>query len=929
MHQKKNIVFRLMDKMNIKNTGCLLLLISILVACSENNNQLNQLPEEGGSYSQSNLGDVTADPGSLPLGKLGADVEPLAYQLSLTLLPEKDVFFGRAIIDIEIHKPTDTFFLHGQRLNVTNASVQTDDQRFTVKFEQVHKSGVAKIRLPHAMSGKAQLLIDYSAPYSTSPDGIYKVKKDNSTYLFSQLEPIAGRTIFPGFDEPRFKTPFTLSITTRAGLNVITNTPETSSKPVANSSSSHMSGNLVEHRFATTKPLPVYLLAFIVGEFDVVTWEPLPATPVRKHEIPLRGIAVRGKGEQLSYALDNTRVLLENLENYFQIPYPYQKLDIIAVPEFAAGAMENAGAITYREYIVLLSEKASLVEKQRYAATHAHELAHQWFGNLVTPKWWDDIWLNESFASWIMYKAAHEWQPDYGFNRHLTKNAHAIMKKDANSTARQVRQPITSNDDIINAFDYISYMKGGGLLQMFERFLGEENVRNAVQHHIKRFAFGVADINDFMQSLSDETKNDGIISSFNSFLYQSGVPDIKISLRCASGKSHVKLSQRRYVPLGIKESQPQQWQIPFCYLTDKQRQCEWIKQAKQTLSLDYCPQYFMPNTDGAGYYRWNLDNTGWQSLLANIDKLNVDEQLSLIDNVNAAYRTGNLSAEFLLSAFKKAAKSQYEDVVAAPVAELQALRHKLLDQQTTAAYQRYITELYGPHLKRLGLWPKRNSKEVADTASTNLLRVKVVEAMALEARDTQLRMQLTEMAQMYLTEAANKPTLDISLVPVALKVAVQESGLTFSQHLKQRALNSADATFRRDALIALTETGDIAVGKQLVDELLLSEQVPGHVSGKILERLLANKRHRQYALQWLLNNGEAFLNRFSDITSSMVITYGNAFCDKDSGDKIETYFKSVQNNIVGAPRKIAEMVEQINHCMVLRNIQQHGFKEAL
>jgi alanyl aminopeptidase len=201
----------------------------------------------------------------------------------------------------------------------------------------------------------------------------------------SQRAPIHARAVFPSFDEPRFKGPFDISVTTRTDDVVITNAPQAATEARGN--------GRVRHIFATTEPLPTYLVAVAVGPYDVVTWDAAPSNAVRSWELPLRGIAVRGQGGGLTYALSNTANLLEAIENYFDTPYPYAKLDFIAVPSSIGGAMENAGAITYDEFLVLMDDDSPVTQRRTYTYIHAHELAHMWFGDWVTPAWWTDSGL--------------------------------------------------------------------------------------------------------------------------------------------------------------------------------------------------------------------------------------------------------------------------------------------------------------------------------------------------------------------------------------------------------------------------------------------------------------------------------------------------------------------------------------------------------
>jgi len=401
----------------------------------------------------------------IPYGQLGTDVIPVSYQLTLNIVPELDQFSGTAIIELEIAEPLDYFYLHGKNLEVSRVQLATADSLLDASYEQVDKSGIARINLSQAVSGSARLEIEYSAPFGQSLAGLYKVSESGNDYAFTQFEAISARKAFPGFDEPGFKAPFDITLIVPEKLVAISNTPEISSE---------LKDGMKFVSFATSKPLPTYLIAFAVGDLDVVEWLPLPATDIRPRELPLRGIAAKGKGDQLAYALEGTNAIVTALESYFGTPYPWAKLDILAVPDFAAGAMENAGAITYRESLLLFDDTATPKRQRRYKMVHAHELAHQWFGDLVTPVWWNDIWLNESFATWMAFVAMDFAEPQGNYRRDLVSRGLQVMASDSLVNARQIRQPILSNNDISTAFDGITYSKGGAVLSMFENYLGRE-----------------------------------------------------------------------------------------------------------------------------------------------------------------------------------------------------------------------------------------------------------------------------------------------------------------------------------------------------------------------------------------------------------------------------------------------------------------------
>lgn len=633
-----------------------------------------------------------------PRGRLPDAVEPLAYDLELRIDPSRPRFAGTARIDVRLQSSQEVIWLHGRDLNVSSVTVTVSDARQRAEYEQVTDSGLAKVRLAEPIGpGEATLAFRYDAPFNERLTGLYKVTEAEQAYAFTQFQPISARRCFPSFDEPRFKVPFELAVQAPSGHEVITATPELSRQNVAAG---------VLHRFAPTPPLPTYLIAFAVGPFDVVEAKPIGSTALRERAIPLRGIAAAGKGDALAYALKHTPAILTRLERYFDAPMPFKKLDLLAVPDFAAGAMENVGAVTFRESLLLLNaETASASQKRWFAYVTAHELAHMWFGNLVTMPWWNDIWLNEAFATWMNYKAVDDLWPDYHADIQRLQAVHRAMEQDSLEAARRIREPVKNTHDIFNAFDGITYSKGAGVLAMFERYLGPEVFRDGVRAHMDTYAFANADVTDLLASLSQAAGQD-IKTPFETFLTQPGVPHLKVQPACAEGQLTLSLAQQRYLPVGSQADAQRTWQLPVCVRYGKGEQtqsaCTLMREADQRWSIPVskCPEWLLPNAHGAGYYRWSLPETHYVEL-GQQAALTSSERLALADAVRAAFAAGSLSAEAAYRALEPLAVSDVRAVAAAPVALLRFTHEHLAEPGWRDGVAEYGAELYQSRYERL------------------------------------------------------------------------------------------------------------------------------------------------------------------------------------------------------------------------------------
>jgi alanyl aminopeptidase len=858
-----------------------------------------------------------------PLGKLPRDIQPLAYRLDLTILPEQADFAGVTEIDIDVRKPSSVIWMHANGLVISSATLRrgTAPARLA-HLEQVDPTGVARLSFEqNVAAGRATLRFVYTGKFGSSSEGLYHTTVSGKSYAFTQFESIDARRMFPSFDEPSFKTPFDIAVTTASGNTVIGNTPIIGEAPAGE--------NRKRVVFSTTKPLPTYLLALAVGPLDIVEGRALASNRFRDYPLPLRAAATSGHANELHFAIESTEPIVSYLENYFGSAFPYPKLDLIGTPEFGAGAMENAGAIMYGEAALLIPDNASLDQRRRFGSVHAHELSHQWFGDLVTPKWWDDAWLNESFANWMGYKAAHAWRPNYHLDISPLLQAFAAMDSDSRIAARQIRQPVPKNSEVVNAFDGITYLKGGAVLQMFESYLGEERFRGGVRTHMRRFANSVADAEDFMTSLAQGSGRPDVVPAFRSFIYQAGLPLVDVKLDCGKGAPALQLAQSRYLPVGSRGDPNRGWQVPLCLrFADGpilRKQCVLLRKpaARVALKADSCPVFVMPNADAGGYYRFALDEAGWNGLLANFDRLNEREAISAADSLAAAYQANRLSTDALISASRAIAKSRFPQAALAPSKILIRLRDDIATADSRAPVTALIRSLYRPRLDAIGVDAPATTASTEDAAFIDeaLFRTNLVRLLALDARDPELRTTLAAQAQRYLNAGSPDGALDPSAVDpdrtqIALQVGVQELGTPFVELLISRMLQSTDSRFRMQAATALGGTDDAALGER-VRKLLLEPKLHGREPTTLASALTANPKQRRATFDWFKANQQAYIARISAFAHRWLPLLASGLCTRSEHDEVQAVFAPVVDSLQGAGRTLAETLEGIELCAAL------------
>ena len=865
---------------------------------------------------------LTAHADAPPVARLGNAVVPTQYRIELAIDPAKESFSGNVVIDVTLNAARDAIWLHGRNLQVSEVFLtDRDAKRIDATYEERHDSGVALISLSRAAAaGPAKLHLAYRAPFNTAANALYKVESGGLPYAVTQFEPIAARQVFPGFDEPGFKVPFELAIVAREGDVAVTTTPEVSAEDLGQ--------GRVRHVFARTRPLPTYLIAFAVGPYDVVDYGMIPANPVRQHGLALRGIAAKGQGERMQYALRNTAGLLAVLEDYFGTPYPYEKLDLIAVPEGFGGAMENVGAITYDEYLLLMDDDAPVDQRRDYTAVHAHEMAHMWFGNLVTPEWWNDIWLNESFATWIMHKASHRYWPEGEFDRSTLKGALGAMANDSLAAARQIREPVNHNDQIAGAFDGITYQKGGGMLAMLERYVGEERFQAGIRLHLQRNRHGTATAEDFIASVAEGSGRPEIGSAFHAFIGQPGVPLVSVSLDCSDGGNpRLDVRQARYAPLGSSiRADDSEWKIPFCaaYAADGTRKatCALLAEKRQSVPLEArsCPTVVHPNADGAGYYRFTLDEAGWRSLIAGAAGLGAAEALVLGDSLDAAFRAGAIPAELYVSGLAALAHHGAWDVTIAATQYLEGITG-IFDEAPLRTVEPALRRIVAPRYAEIG---------AGADSGTELLRKNLQRFLIVIAKDQTLRKPLADQAAAVigLHRDPDPSAAPMSEWETIFSVGVQDIGEPFFDLLLKQAVESDDAAFRLAAAGALARVEDPSLVRKL-QAAVLADGFKGTEMVGVVFRQMGRPATRQATYAWLRQNDEAIIGMFPEtFRSAIVPALGGAFCSNERAGEWQAFVSSHAGLIPGYERRLAQAVESIQLCAALKESSSSNLVSA-
>ena len=790
-------------------------------------------------------------------------------------------------------------------------------------LEQVHPSGLARLMLAEPLGpGSAVIRIDYSAPFSEKPQGLYRVQQAGKRYAVTQLEALSARKVFPSFDQPSFKTPFDVTLFVAKGDRAIANT--TMIEHIG------ATAKLDRMTFTTTKPLPTYLLAFMVGPLEIVDAPAIPPDAERNKPLPLRGVSADGRGKELAFTNAHTGEVLRALERYTGIGYPYDKLDILAVPE-GFGAMENAGAITFRESLVLLDPKPSPDALQGFYDVMAHELAHQWFGDLVTARWWDDIWLNEAFATWASYKIAGELRPDLAEDIEEVDYAHRVMKLDGLANARQIRQPIHDVNDVANAFDGITYTKGAAVLTMFARYLGKETFQKGLHRYLTEHAYGSATVDDLMAALSAAAGRD-VGAAFRAFLDQPGVPLVKTELRCGRGKARLLLSQSRFLPPGSTADPNKTWQVPVCAkFADGggvKEACTMLaaRDGDPDLGVTGCPAWVQPNADAFGYYRFEQPPAEAKVLATKgLAKLGIRDKMAFSDSISASFSRGALPFGDAIELLAPFAGERDRHLALDPGNLVTSVAPWFWSDAALLANARaYAGALYAPAAKRLGWGPKSG---VEESSADKTLRQKVLTIMAEFARDPAVRKEAAARGRAYVGYGGDgklhAEAVDADLSALVLAIAVEEGDAAFFDALVTRLEKSEGESLRANLLKALGH----ARAPELVaraQKLVLDPRLHANEWILPLEAQFEQPELAERAWAFLRENIGALARR--PARRSKPFSLGSVFCDDAHANELEARFSPVAKDVEGAPRVLAGAVETVRLCAKNREQQEKSVR---
>ncbi|XP_023658692.1 leucyl-cystinyl aminopeptidase [Paramormyrops kingsleyae] len=830
--------------------------------------------------------------------RLPDNIRPVHYELEIQPNLTTMTFNGKVSIQVNILNDTKMIVLHSSDMKIINVAVQSKKATF-LEYKPWQQIAI-KLTKDLKKDESCLLEIEYSANLSNKYMGFY-----NSSYIdkghnkrvlvATQFEPLAARNAFPCFDEPAFKATFRIKINREDAYIALSNMPK--------NQTIKLPGGLLQDEFEKSLPMSTYLVAFIVANFSHVSRN-ASDTLVSVYAVP-------DKVDQLNYALDSAVKLLEFYNKYAEIKFPLKKLDLVAIPDFLAGAMENWGLITFRETALLVCNQSSLTDKQGVAAVIAHELAHQWFGNLVTMKWWNDLWLNEGFATYMEFKSVDTVFPELEIGNSFLSMRLRVLEKDSLNSSHPVSTEVSTPEQVEEMFDSVSYEKGASVLLMLSSTMSEEKFHKGVTDYLQKYKEKNADTEDFWKSLP-LGKSYSVVEIMKTWTLQKGFPLVTVN---RTG-NRVTLSQEHFLFTADPTTKSEYlWHIPLTYVNDScgsEPDCKQMFHLKdKTASFDVpgSAKWLKFNFKTEGFYIVTYEAEGWDALIYainnNTEILAHEDRAGMINNLFMLSRVGKVSFRQI----KNLLKYLHHETQPAPLMEaliqldqIYNLLEKRQDTRQLSRMKAYILDLFG------GLMDSQSWEEETSISKQEL------RSDLLTVACRYFRENCTKSAMLIFNqwmESNKTKRIPGDIMKVVFSVAAQsDSGWETLLSTYKYSMVDID---KRKMLVALASTDSVRRIVWLMQDTLEGSNIQTQELPLVLRTVSRNFAGHLYAWNFVKENWDTIIKKFpigSFVLQDIIMSTTSQFSTERHLVEVQYFFASLKDK-GSEMRCVSEAVETI------------------
>ena len=840
--------------------------------------------------------------------RLPDSVVPESYDLTFSPDLGKAAFTGEETIHVTLKRAASFIVLNSAEIDFQATTVTANGIMQTARVSKNEKLEQATITVPKEIpAGPAEICIHFTGILNDKLRGFYLSETPRRRYAVTQFESTDARRAFPSFDEPAFKAVFRVTLIVDKGDTGISNGHIVSDTPGPGDEKHTL-------KFSPSPKMSSYLVAMMVGDFQCLEGG--------ADGIPIRVCAVPEKKELGAFALTAAENILKYYDRYYYTKWPFEKLDMIAFPDFSAGAMENTAAITYRETELLLDEKtASLDARENVAGVIAHEMAHQWFGDLVTMKWWDDIWLNEGFATWMTWKPLEAWHPEWRNQLDEIQETSSSLSTDSIASIRPIRQKAETPADIAALFDGIAYGKAASVLRAVEAYVGPDVFQKGVNAYLEKHAYGNATAEDFWNQIA-ATSGKPVDKIMASFVDQPGAPLVSVKSSCSGDRTKVTLSQHRYFADAVRlnAASPELWQVPVALRGSGAKDATHVllTTPEQSFEIKGCSDWGYANAGARGYFRSSYEPQVFDKMSAALEtSFSPEERIRFLGDAWAMVRVGRLDISQYLATLENLQGERNRAVVATMLGRIGELHDTLVAADERSAFESWVRNFVRPIAADLGSQPVPG-----ESPERTALRSDVFGTLALYGRDPELVAKSRAIADAYMRDPQS---VDEALAGNALAVAAANGDAALYDQFMEHLKNAKTPEEYYSYFGALGLFPDPALTKRTFD-FMLSPAVKNQ-DLYYMGVLFQNYRTQDAAWDLFKADFKQIMEKVDSSLGSGLVEVGGVFCDAKLRDDSQQFLSA--QHLPGTERLLQNAKDQVNACIELKSLQQSNLTAYL